>query len=43
MDRISIAKPTFNGNEKKYLMECIDTGWVSANGRFIGSSGISVG
>ena len=35
MDRISIANPIFNGNEKKYLNECIDTGWVSANGRFI--------
>ena len=35
MDRISIAEPVFNGNEKKYLMECIDTGWVSANGRFV--------
>ena len=35
MMRISIAEPVFNGNEKKYLMECIDTGWVSANGRFI--------
>lgn len=35
MERISIAEPVFNGNEKKYLTECIDTGWVSANGRFI--------
>lgn len=35
MNRISIANPVFNGNEKKYLMECIDTGWVSANGRFV--------
>lgn len=35
MSRISIANPVFNGNEKKYLIECIDTGWVSANGRFI--------
>lgn len=35
MERISIAEPVFNGNEKKYLMECIDTGWVSANGRFV--------
>lgn len=35
MNRISMACPVFNGNEKKYLMECIDTGWVSANGRFI--------
>lgn len=35
MNKISIAAPVFNGNEKKYLNECIDTGWVSANGRFI--------
>lgn len=35
MNRISIASPVFNGNEKKYLMECIDTGWISSNGKFI--------
>lgn len=35
MKRISIANPVFNGNEKKYLNECIDTGWISANGRFV--------
>lgn len=35
MSRISMAIPVFNGNEKKYLDECIDTGWVSANGRFV--------
>lgn len=35
MKHISIAMPVFKGNEKKYLNECIDTGWVSANGRFI--------
>uniref|UniRef100_N2ANX4 Perosamine synthetase n=1 Tax=Eubacterium plexicaudatum ASF492 TaxID=1235802 RepID=N2ANX4_9FIRM len=35
VNRISIANPVFNGNEKKYLMECIDTGWVSANGHFV--------
>jgi len=35
MDRIVIAEPVFNGNEKKYINECIDTGWISANGRFI--------
>ena len=34
-ERITIANPVFNGNEKRYLEECIDTGWVSANGRFI--------
>lgn len=35
MDRISIAVPVLNGNEKKYLIECVDTGWVSSNGHFI--------
>ena len=32
---IPLAVPNLTGNEKKYLMECIDTGWVSANGRFV--------
>lgn len=35
MDRISIAAPVLNGNERKYVDECIDTGWISANGRFV--------
>ncbi|MEG1584668.1 MAG: DegT/DnrJ/EryC1/StrS family aminotransferase [Anaerovorax sp.] len=35
MERISIASPILNGNERKYIDECIDTGWISANGRFI--------
>lgn len=35
MERISIAMPILNGNERKYVDECIDTGWISANGRFI--------
>ena len=33
--RISMAMPVFNGKEKDYLDECIETGWVSANGRFV--------
>lgn len=35
MEKISIASPVLNGNEKKYVNECIDTGWISANGRFV--------
>lgn len=35
MKKIFMAEPVFNGNEKKYLDECIDTRWVSANGRFV--------
>jgi perosamine synthetase len=31
---IQIATPRFEGNERKYLNECIDTGWVTYGGRF---------
>ena len=30
-----MASPVFNGNEKAYLNDCIDTGWVSANGPYV--------
>jgi perosamine synthetase len=32
---IPVNKPLLNGNEKKYLNECIDTGWISSEGPFI--------
>lgn len=32
---ISVTNVVFDGNEKQYVTECIDTGWVSANGRFV--------
>ena len=32
---IPVNEPLFPGNEKKYLMECIDTGWVSSEGPFV--------
>lgn len=35
MTFIPINTPLFIGNEKKYLNECIDTGWVSATGPFV--------
>jgi perosamine synthetase len=35
LDRISVAAPTLLGNEKKYVMECLDTTWISSLGRFI--------
>ena len=28
-------EPLLNGNEKKYLCECIDTGWISSEGPFV--------
>ena len=31
----SIQITILNGNEKKYLCECIDTGWISSEGPFV--------
>jgi perosamine synthetase len=33
---IPVNEPLLDGNEAKYLQECIDTGWVSSEGPFIG-------
>ena len=30
-----VAEPNFIGNEKKYLMDCVDTTWVSSKGKYI--------
>ncbi|MCM1126805.1 MAG: DegT/DnrJ/EryC1/StrS family aminotransferase [Lachnospiraceae bacterium] len=36
MDKyIPINEPLLNGNEKKYLCECIDSGWISSEGPFV--------
>ena len=35
IDFIPVNEPLLNGNEKKYLNECIDTGWISSEGPFI--------
>ncbi len=32
---IPVNEPVLDGNEKKYLAECIDTGWISSEGPFI--------
>ena len=32
---IPVNEPLLNCNEKKYLNECIDTGWISSEGPFI--------
>lgn len=32
---IPVNTPLLDGNEKKYLNECIDTGWISSEGPFI--------
>ena len=32
---IPVAVPNFLGNEKKYVTDCIDTTWISSNGKYI--------
>jgi perosamine synthetase len=32
---IPVNEPLLDGNEKKYLSECIDTGWISSEGPFV--------
>jgi len=32
---IPVSQPVFNGNEKKYILEALDTGWISSEGPFV--------
>jgi len=33
--RIPVARPSLAGNEKRYVMECLETSWISSIGSFI--------
>jgi len=33
---IPVYQPDLGGNEKRYVNECLDTGWISSRGRFVG-------
>src|SRR5919199_5794534 len=35
MNPIPVNEPLLDGNEKKYLSQCIDTGWISSEGPFV--------
>jgi perosamine synthetase len=35
MDFIPVNEPLLDGNEKKYLNQCIATGWISSEGPFV--------
>ncbi|MEA5573957.1 DegT/DnrJ/EryC1/StrS family aminotransferase [Calothrix sp. UHCC 0171] len=35
MNPIPVNEPILDGNEKKYLFECIETGWISSEGPFV--------
>jgi perosamine synthetase len=32
---IPVNQPLLDGNEKRYLLECIDSGWISSEGPFV--------
>ena len=34
-DFIPVNEPLLNGNEKKYLLECIDSCWIGSEGPFV--------
>jgi perosamine synthetase len=33
--RIPLYQPSLNGNEKKYVNDCLNTGWISAKGKYV--------
>ena len=35
MNYIPVYQPSLRGNEKKYLQDCIDSGWISSRGKYI--------
>lgn len=35
MITVPVNEPLLNGNEKKYLVECIESGWISSEGPFV--------
>ncbi len=32
---IYVSSPILNGNEKKYVNDCLNTGWISSNGKYV--------
>src|SRR5215213_2533412 len=35
MRRIPVAEPVLRGNEKRYVQQCLETGWISGSGTFV--------
>ncbi len=32
---IPLDEPVFNGNEEKYVLDCIKSGWISWQGKYV--------
>jgi perosamine synthetase len=37
LKRIPVAKPRLAGNERKYVLDCVDSSWISSVGKYIGA------
>ena len=35
-EQIPVANPCFIGNEKKYVADCMESGWISSAGKYVG-------
>ena len=35
--RVPLSRPSLKGNEARYVLECVETSWISARGRFVGA------
>jgi perosamine synthetase len=35
--RIFLAEPALHGNEREYVLDCLDTNWISSIGKYIGA------
>lgn len=35
MIKIPVYQPSLNGNERKYVNECLDSSWISSKGKFV--------
>lgn len=33
--RLAVASPVLNGNEKEYVLDCLESTWISSNGKYI--------
>lgn len=36
MITIPVYQPSLNGNEKKYVVDCLDSNWISSKGKYVG-------
>ncbi len=35
MKRINVAEPVLAGNEERYVMDCLNSGWISGSGKYV--------